>query len=356
LLDSTSTGLWGLYMFVRPTAVWFTSLALLASLGSVPAQAQGPLVEVVQVERQLVRDELITFGSLASDESVMIRPEIAGRIARLHFREGQRVEEGALLVSLDDAITRAELAQARANLNLAEKSFERAQMLFKRGASNAQALDEASAQQQAARASLALAQARLDKTQILAPYAGVLGLRQVSPGDYLKEGQDIVNLEVLDPLKVDFRIPQKAVSQVRLGQPVELSLDAYPGERFVGEIFAINPRLDEVGRSQAIRAHVDNADGRLRPGQFVKVAVILAQRPDALVIPEEAVMPVGERLLVNLVVDGQVQTREVRLGRRQAGWVEVREGLAGEETLISAGWQKVRPGMAVRTKVVERQP
>lgn len=343
-------------MFVRPTAAWLTALALLASLGSPPALAQGPLVEVVQVQRQLVRDELITFGSLASDESVMIRPELAGRLARLHFREGQRVEEGALLVSLDDAIARAELAQARANLNLAEKNFERAQMLFKRGASNAQALDEASAQQQAARASLALAQARLDKTQILAPYAGVLGLRQVSPGDYLSEGQDIVNLEVLDPLKVDFRIPQKAVSQIRLGQSIEISLDAYPGERFVGEIFAINPRLDESGRSQAIRAHIDNADGRLNPGQFVKVAVILEERPEALVIPEEAVMPVGERLLVNLVVDGQVQTREVRLGRRQAGQVEVREGLNGDETLISAGWQKVRAGMPVRTKVVERQP
>ncbi|MVW77116.1 efflux RND transporter periplasmic adaptor subunit [Pseudomonas xionganensis] len=343
-------------MFVRSTALWLTPLALLASLCSSFALAQGPMVEVVQVQRQLVRDELITFGSLASDESVMIRPEIAGRLARLHFREGQRVEEGALLVSLDDSISRAELAQAQANLNLAEKNFQRAQMLFKRGASNAQALDEASAQQQAARATLALSQARLDKTQIVAPYAGVLGLRQVSPGDYLSEGQDIVNLEVLDPLKVDFRIPQKAVSQIRLGQAIEISLDAYPGERFVGEIFAINPRLDEAGRSQAIRAHIDNADGRLNPGQFVRVSVILAERANALVIPEEAVMPVGEQLLVNLVVDGQVELREVRLGKRFDGQVEVREGLNGDESVISAGWQKVRAGMPVRTKAVERQP
>ena len=314
------------------------------------------MVEVVGVNQALVRDELVTFGSLVSDESVMIRPEVAGRLARLHFREGQRVEEGALLVSLDDAIARAELAQAQANLNLAEKNFQRAQMLFKRGASNAQALDEANAQQQAARASLALGQARLDKTKILAPYGGVLGLRQVSPGDYLSAGQDIVNLEVLDPLKVDFRVPQKAVSQIRLGQQLEISLDAYPGERFVGEIFAINPRLDEAGRSQAIRAHLDNADGRLSPGQFVKVTVILAERPNALVIPEEAVMPVGERLLVNLVVDGQVELREVKLGKRFAGQVEVREGLKGDETLISAGWQKVRAGVAVRTKAAEPRP
>jgi membrane fusion protein (multidrug efflux system) len=340
-------------MFSRPQAFLCSLLWLLVAAAAPVLANQGPLVEVVQAEKTLVRDELITFGSLRSDESVMIRPEIPGRLAALHFREGQSVEAGALLISLDDAIARAELAQAQANLSLAEKSHQRAQMLFKRGASNAQALDEASAQQQAARASLALAQARLDKTRIHAPHDGVLGLRHVSPGDYLEAGQDIVNLEVLDPLKVDFRIPQKAVSQIRLQQAIEISLDAYPGERFRGEIYAINPRLDEAGRSQAIRAHIDNADGRLNPGQFVKVSVILAERPEALVIPEEAVMPVGEQLLVNLVVEGKVELREVKLGKRSAGTVEVREGLVGDETLISAGWQKVRAGMAVRSKVVE---
>lgn len=342
-------------MFARAPALFATVFWLCSFAGGQAQASEGPLVEVVKPERSLVRDELVTFGSLRPDESVMIRPEIAGRVAQLHFREGQRVEAGALLVSLDDSITRAELAQARANLNLAEKNFERAQMLFKRGASNAQALDEASAQQQASRASLALSQARLDKTRILAPYDGVLGLRAVSPGDYLSEGQDIVNLEVLDPLKVDFRIPQKAVSQIRLKQLIEVSLDAYPGERFNGEIFAINPRLDEAGRSQAIRAHISNSDGRLSPGQFVRVSVILAERPNALVIPEEAIMPVGDKLLVNLVVDGKVELREVKLGKRLAGKVEVLEGLQGDETLISAGWQKVRSGAPVRTKVVEQR-
>lgn len=332
------------------------ALLVLSGLALQAQAAEGPLVEVVQVEKALVRDELVTFGSLRSDESVMIRPEIEGRLAALHFREGQAVEAGALLVSLDDAIARAELAQARANLNLAEKNLARTQLLFSRGASNAQALDEASAEQQAARASLELAQARLDKTRILAPHDGVLGLREVSPGDYLEAGQDIVNLEVVDPLKVEFRIPQKAVDQIRLGQVIEISLDSFPGERFAGEIFAINPRLDEAGRSQAVRAHIGNDDRRLRPGQFVKVVVILAERPTALVIPEEAVMPVGERLLVNLVEDGKVVQREVRLGKRLAGRVEVREGLQGDETLISAGWQKVNPGMAVRTKAAEPAP
>lgn len=334
-------------MSSRRHALLLTCLLACSPLAALAEQA--PLVEVVQPERTLVRDELITFGSLRSDESTVIRPELGGRLAAVHFREGEAVKAGELLVSLDDSIARAELAQARANLDLAEKSFERTQLLFKRGASNAQAQDEAQSQQQAARASLALAQARLDKTQIRAPYAGVLGLRQVSVGDYLSAGQDLVNLEVLDPLKVDFRIPQKAVSQVRLGQAIELNLDAYPGERFKGTIIALNPRLDEIGRSQAIRARVDNQDQRLKPGQFVKVSVILAERPQALLIPEEAVMPMGQLLFVNLVVDGKVERRQIRIGQRLRGKAEVVEGLQGDETLISAGWQKVAPGREVRT-------
>ncbi|WP_347881183.1 efflux RND transporter periplasmic adaptor subunit [Pseudomonas sp. GD03985] len=334
-------------MWMMRRVLWPLVLGLLGS-GLVLAE-QRPLMEVTQPERTLVRDELITFGSLRSDESTTIRPEVEGRVATLHFQEGQAVKAGDLLVGLDDAIARAELAQARANLDLAEKNHARAQMLYKRGASNAQALDEASSQQQAARASLALAQARLDKAQIRAPYDGVLGLRLVSVGDYLSAGDDIVNLEVLDPLKVDFRVPQKAVSQVRVGQSIELALDAYPGERFAGRIIALNPRLDEVGRSQAIRAQVANDDFRLKPGQFVKVSVILAERPQALVIPEEAVMPVGRDLFVNLVVDGKVERRRIRIGQRLRGRAEVVEGLQGDETVISAGWQKVDPGDEVRT-------
>ncbi|RJG08782.1 efflux RND transporter periplasmic adaptor subunit [Pseudomonas cavernicola] len=337
-------------MFTFPRPLLVPVFLLLTAGWSQAEEAQGPLVEVVQPQKTLVRDELITFGSLRSDESVMIRSEIVGRVDRLNFSEGQAVKAGDLLLSLDGSIARAELAQAQANLDLAERSFQRAQMLFKRGASNAQALDEAQSQQQASRASLALAQARLDKTQIHAPYAGVLGLRQVSPGDYLSAGQDIVNLEVLDPLKVDFRIPQKAVSQIRLRQPIEITLDTFPGERFIGEIAAINPRLDEVGRSQAIRATLGNSDQRLKPGQFVKVSVILAERPEALVIPEEAVMPMGDKLMVNLVIDNKVELREIQLGRRRAGQVEVRQGVSLGDTLISAGWQKVRPGMSVRIK------
>lgn len=326
-------------------------LAVLLLLpGWLAAQPPATLVEVVQPQRGLVRDELLTFGSLLPDESVLLRPEIDGRIAALHFREGERVAAGTLLVSLDDAVSRAELAQTRANLELAERSLQRAQQLFQRGASNPQALDQARAQQRAALASVQLAEARLDKTRLRAPHAGTLGLRRVSAGDYVQAGQDLVNLEVLDPLKVEFRIPQRAVPQVRSGQAVELGVDAWPGERFPGRIYALNPRLDEVGRSQAVRARVANPDGRLHPGQFVRLWVILAERPQALLVPEEAVMPLGAQQYLNLVVDGRVERRVVQLGRRRDGLVEIREGLDGTESVISVGWHKVAPGMPVRTR------
>lgn len=316
----------------------------------------APLVEVVSPKTERVRDELVTFGSLRSDESLTIRPEIDGRLARLHFQEGQAVRAGDLLVSLDDAIARAELAQAEANLSLAEKNHQRAQRLFERGASNAQARDEAQAQLQAAAASLSLARARLDKTRLHAPHDGVLGLRQVSPGDYLQAGQDIVNLEVLDPLKVEFRVPQKAAGKISQGQRIEVRADAWPDERFPGEVYAINPRIEEAGRSQALRARIANPDGRLQPGSFVRVSVILAERPQALVVPEEALVPRGDSLQLALVEDGRAQFRDVRAGRRRDGWVEILEGLNGDEQVIATGWQKITPGDEVRTRPLEPRP
>lgn len=337
----------------RRHALFIASLLAIAAPAALAERP--PLVEVVQPERALVRDELVTFGSLRSDESTMIRPEVDGRVASLQFREGQAVKAGDLLVSLDDAIARAELAQARANLDLAEKSFERTQMLFKRGASNAQTLDEAQSQLQAARASLALAQARLDKTQIRAPYDGVLGLRLVSAGDYLSAGDNIVNLEVLDPLKLDFRIPQKTVSQLRIGQAVEVTVDSQPGQRFEARVQAINPRLDEAGRSQAVRAQLDNHEGHLYPGQFVRVAVIIEERADAMLVPEEAVMSQGEQRLLSLVEQGKVRRQVVQLGLRREGWVEVREGLRGDEQVIRSGWHKVFPGDPVRVRSAPAQ-
>lgn len=340
------------------TAGWCAALlAGFCWLAAVPVLADEPptLVEVSEVRRDKVRDELVTFGALRSDESVMIRPELAGRLASLHFREGQQVAAGDLLVSLDDAIASAELAQAKANLSLAERSAQRTRQLYQRGASNAQALDEAQANLQLAAASVLLAEARLDKTRIRAPYAGTLGLRQVSPGDYLQAGQDIVNLEVLDPLKLDFRIPQKTVSQLRIGQAVEVTVDSQPGQRFEARVQAINPRLDEAGRSQAVRAQLDNHEGRLYPGQFVRVAVIVEERTDAMLVPEEAVMSQGEQRLLSLVEQGKVRRQVVRLGLRRDGWVEVREGLRGDEQVIRSGWHKVFPGDPVRVRSAPAQ-
>ena len=217
-------------------------------------------------------------GTLRSDESANISTEIDGRVQGVHFTEGQTVEQGALLFTLDDTVYRAELATAEANLQLSERNNERAMELLQRNAGTVRARDEAEAQLAIDHAEVDLARARLDKTRITAPFAGVVGLREVSVGGYVTPGQDLVNLEDIDPIKVDFPVPERALSAVEVGQAIEVTVDAWPGRTFEGEVYAIDPQIDAQGRSIAIRATIDNQERLLRPGLFAAVRLITARR------------------------------------------------------------------------------
>ncbi|HSH42781.1 MAG TPA: efflux RND transporter periplasmic adaptor subunit, partial [Arenicellales bacterium] len=200
---------------------------------------------------------------------------------------------------------------------------------------------------ESARAAEQLSQARLDKTDVAAPFAGILGLRRVSPGDYVTPGQDLVNLEDIDPIKVDFRIPERFLSSLAAGQTIRVRVDAFPDRAFDGEVYAIDPQIDPGGRSIAIRARIDNADRVLRPGLFARVRLIVAERPESLVVPEQAIVPRGEQRYVFRVVDDQAVLTEVRLGQRQAGDVEVLDGLDDGDIVVTAGQLKIRDGSAV---------
>src|SRR5688572_24152251 len=245
-----------------------TSTAAPAKGGGAPA---GVAIEAIKVSMAKLPHALTAVGSLRSDETVIVRPEIAGRIAQILFREGERVAKDTLLVRLDASVQRADLDKARANLVLSKSKFDRAEDLRKQGFISSQARDEAENTWKVAKAEADLMEARVSKTTIAAPFAGTIGLRQVSIGDYVKEGQDIVNLEALDPLKVDFRVPEMAMSQVKPGQTLQVTLDAVPDRAYDGQIYAINPLIDAGGRSIVIRAQVSNRDGRLRPGMFARV-------------------------------------------------------------------------------------
>lgn len=333
-------GAWWFFYFEQPQAE------------GAPAPGGGAAmavpVETVPVHIGPIQRRLTAVGSLRSNESVIIRPEVAGRIAEIRFEEGEQVSEGQPLVILDDSIYRAEVDEVQASLELSRANHERAIDLLNRGAGTTKARDEALAQLRADQAALALAQARLDKTVIRAPFDGVVGLRRVSVGDFVNVGQEIVNLEQIDPLKADFRVAEVYLAAVRPGQRIELSADAFPGETFTGEVYAIDPLIDESGRSIVLRARLPNPDNRLRPGLFVRVTLVLNERNDAIQIPEQALVPQGQDQFVFRVVDGKAALTKVTAGIRRDGMVEIIEGLSPDDQVVTAGQLKIRDGAPVQ--------
>jgi len=311
-----------------------------------PAPA-GVVVEAARVSVVKLPQALGAVGSLRSDETVILRPEVAGRIAQIQFREGERVAKGQVLVKLDDSVQQADLDRARANFTLSKTKHERSIDLRNKGFISSQALDEAENNLKVAQADSELMGARIGKTAIRAPFSGTIGLRLISVGDYVKEGQDMVNLESLDPLKVDFRVPELAMSQVKDGQTLQITLDALPDKAYDGKVIAINPLIDANGRSIVIRAQVPNRDGRLRPGMFARVRLFTSGEKETLVVPEESLFPVGEDKFVYKVVDGRATRQKIDIGQRREGKVEVVSGLTPEDVIVTAGIIKLREGVAV---------
>ena len=306
-------------------------------------------VEVALVAARAMADDVTAVGSLVSNESVVLRPEVAGRISRIAFRDGDAVKRGEVLVELDAAVQRAELQQAHANLTLAEANFRRTEDLFARKFVSQSSRDNARAELELARAGVALAQARLERTQIRAPFAGVVGIRSVSPGDYVKDGDALINLEDIATLKVDFRLPELYLDRVKPGQSLELASDVLPGETFAARVDAIDPLVDAQGRAGAPRASLPNPDGRLRPGVFARVRLILAERPEVLVVPEAALVPApGNVQFVYRVADGKAERVNVTTGVRREAVVEIASGLAAGEQVVTAGQLKLRDGAPVK--------
>ncbi len=312
-------------------------------------------VEAVAVKQMALRDDAETVGSLRSRQSVVLRPEVSGRITQLNFRDGERVRRGQVLVQFDDQLPRAQVQQSQAELSIAQANHKRNQELVAQGFISQRSVDESAANMQVAQAKLALAQATASRLKILAPFDGIVGIRGVNVGDYLKDGADIVNIEDLDAVYVDFRLPERLQSKIRTGQTAQVSFDALPGVRYAAVVQAINPQIDADGRAVAVRGCIDNRRMQLRPGMFARVTTVFAERADARVIPEEAVVPDGARPFVLKIVDGKdpntrvTQRTPVTLGARMPGFVEVVDGLNTGDMVVSAGQQRVqRDGTVVR--------
>jgi membrane fusion protein (multidrug efflux system) len=325
-----------------------------------------PGVEVAKVQTLRIQDDAQAVGTLRSRQSVTLRPEVSGRIAQIAFADGARVRKGQLLVQLDDALQRAELSQAQAQQSIARANLKRNQELVAQNFVAQRVLDESQANLQVADAQVALAQARLQRMRITAPFDGTVGLRNISPGEYVKDGAELVNLEDTSVLTVDFRLPERFQTRIAPGQAVQVQLDALPGQSFTARVQAIDPLLDANGRSVAVRAALPPLDkAPLRPGMFARVLTIFSVNEAALAVPEEALVPQGGKQFVFVVVkEGEgdaaklVSRRtEVQIGLRQGSKVQIQTGLNEGDTVVVAGQQRLqRDGTAVRVVDMSRPP
>ncbi len=312
-------------------------------------------VEAARVALARLTDDAQAVGSLRSRRSVVLRPEVSGRITQLNFTDGQRVRKGQVLVQFDDQLPLAQVQQSQAELSIAEANQKRNQELVAQNFVSQRSLDESAANLQVAQAKLSLAKATAARLKIVAPFDGIAGIRQVNAGDYLKDGADIVNIEDIDALFVDFRLPERFQSKLRRGQTALVDLDALPGLKYTALVQAIDPLIDANGRSVAVRACIDNRQLKLRPGMFARVNAVFGEREDAKVIPEEALLPEGDKQFVIKLIPGADKqgwtTRRVpvEVGVRRPGRVEITGGLQAGDTVVTAGQQRVpRDGTTVR--------
>jgi membrane fusion protein (multidrug efflux system) len=331
-----------------------------ASGATGPARPIG--VEVAKVEVMKLTDDAQTIGSLRSRQGVVIRPEISGRVRDLNFKDGDRVKKGQLLVQLDDQLQQAQLKQAQAELGIAKSNHVRNQELLAQNFISKRTVDESAANMEVSEAKLALAVATAARLKILAPFDGITGIRTANAGDYLKDGADIVNVEDIDAIFVDFKLPERFQTKVRKGQMADIDLDALPGRRFKALVQAIDPLLDANGRSVSVRGCIDNRTLQLRPGMFARVTQVFGERDKALVVPEEAIVPFGPRTFVIKVIDGDAkddkgqpqkisQRVEVKIGIRRPGRVEILEGVTEGETIVTAGQQRIqKDGSLIRVQ------
>jgi membrane fusion protein, multidrug efflux system len=327
-------------------AILFAAMLPLCPAEAQPARAVT--VEAVTLKPMPLVESVSSVGNLVADESVIIRPEVDGRIVEIAFEEGQPVKAGQLLFRLDAAVYEAQLQEAEAREDLTKRTYERAKALHKRGHSSAEVLDKALSDMKMAEASVALNKARLEKMRIVAPFGGTVGLRLASLGAFVEAKTELVALVNLDSLEIELRLPERYYRVISEGGIVQAAPDALPGEVFEGRIFAIAPAIDINGRSVAVKAKLSNSEGRLRPGMFARVTLVVDRRNEAIVVPESAIVQRGDGQFVYRIRDGKAELTRVKLGLRQTGRIEVVEGLSAGDTVVTAGQVKLRPGATVK--------
>jgi len=316
---------------------------------SQPFEPPEVTVEVTTVEPELLRDEVDFVGQLEAAGTVMVRAETEGVIESVGFEEGETVEQGHVLFTLKNDEQRARLRLAEAELGKVSAELARTRRLAERNAASAAALERQQAERAIAQAAVDLAQVHLEQTFVRAPFSGFTGQRLVWIGDRVDENRDLVRVDDIERVVLFFSLPEQALPLARPGVPLTVSVAPYPGEEFPGEVFFVAPYLEVETRRISVKAWIPNPDLKLRPGLFARVATVVDERPDSLLVPEAAV--VYDRLgsfVWRVDEERRAQRRPVSLGLRVDGRVEVVDGLAAGDRVVAAGTNKVSDGARIR--------
>jgi membrane fusion protein (multidrug efflux system) len=313
-------------------------------------------VEAAAARADTVVEAIEATGQIEAVQSVELRPDVDGRIVEILFREGQEVERGQPLFKVDDAELKAQVAKAEAERDLARQALERTRTLLAQNASSAADLERAEATARGADAQYDLLRVRLDRTTVRAPFAGVAGRRFVSLGDYVTTATNLVQLRTVNPQRAVLRVPERYAARVRRGQEVEFHVAALPERTFTGDVDFVDPIVELPARTILIKAVVPNGQRLLQPGMFITARLATAVRPDAVVIPEDAVLSLQSGTVVWVAADGRAERRDVTLGVRTRGFVEARSGVRTGELVVVGGQERLFPGAPVAPQVVTRGP
>jgi len=326
-----------------------------ASQGAGMRNSAPAYVTLAPVRSERISQKLEALGNARANESVDISTKISNIVTAVKFRDGERVRLGQVLVQLDDAQARADVAAAQATLTESESQYNRSRELLNTQALSKSSFDQLEATMKANRARLGAATARLEDTVIRAPFSGRVGLRRVSVGTLISPGAVITTLDDTSVIKLDFSVPENFVASLREGLVVRATAPAFPGRIFAGKVASIDSRVDMITRSVTVRALLANEDGALKSGMFLNVSLSNDERA-ALLIPEQALTPEAERQFVYVVADGKAERREVRIGGRRPGSVEILTGLTAGESVVIEGTQKVRDGSMVNVVESVNEP
>jgi len=313
-------------------------------------------VEVAVARTDTVVDAILATGQVEAVQSIELRPDIEGRIAQILVREGAYVAQGAPLFKVDDAELKAQVARAEADRDLARQSLARTRDLLAQKASSQSELERAEATARSNEAQLELLKVRLERTLVRAPFAGVVGQRFVSLGDYVTTDTRLVSLQTVSPQRASFQVPERYADQLKVGQQVTFLVAALRGREFTGRVDFVDPVVQLPSRTIMVKAVVPNPRRELQAGMFIEARLATAVRPSAVVIPEDAVVALQESTYVWVVSQGKATRRQVDLGVRTPGFVEARSGVEPAEQVVVGGQERLGEGAPVAPKVVERKP